>query len=241
MRSALEREEQMIKMQEDELQAENEKIKAETSEKENQLAELAKELGEPFKPDVSRLLSLSFLWQDAAAVPESSLKATVTACLEAALEDWNRARQIEGQALADDLNARLSVLQDLVVQVKERVPQVLEAKREQFLERVRTLAGQLNVAELDPDADRLVQEVAVLGEKLDVSEELTRLDVHLKRLAELLASKGEVGKKLDFTLQETFREINTCGNKCQDAAMSRLVVDFKAELEKCREQVQNLE
>jgi uncharacterized protein (TIGR00255 family) len=87
----------------------------------------------------------------------------------------------------------------------------------------------------------MLQEVAYLTDKLDVSEELTRLDAHLERLAEVLAEKDEVGKKLDFLVQETFREINTCGNKAQDTEVSRLVVDFKAELERCREQVQNIE
>ena len=80
-----------------------------------------------------------------------------------------------------------------------------------------------------------------MADRLDVSEELTRLRSHLGRLRDLLHSGEDAGRKLDFTLQECFREINTCGNKIQDAELSRLVVDFKNELEKCREQVQNLE
>ena len=80
-----------------------------------------------------------------------------------------------------------------------------------------------------------------MADKLDVSEEITRLAAHLERLRELLASGEDAGRRLDFTMQECFREINTCGNKIQNTQISRLVVDFKNELEKCREQVQNLE
>ena len=89
--------------------------------------------------------------------------------------------------------------------------------------------------------ERLLQETAILADRLDVSEELTRLAEHLKRLRRHLTDGGEMGKKLDFLIQETFREINTCGNKAQSMDVSRIVVDFKAELEKCREQVQNIE
>ena len=78
-------------------------------------------------------------------------------------------------------------------------------------------------------------------DKLDVTEELTRLSTHLERLRELLQNESDTGRRLDFTLQECFREITTCGNKIPDVQLSRLVVDYKNELEKCREQVQNLE
>ena len=81
----------------------------------------------------------------------------------------------------------------------------------------------------------------LIADKLDVSEECTRLDAHIKRLFELMDNAEDAGRKLDFTLQESFREINTCGNKVQDSAVSVIVVDYKNELEKCREQVQNLE
>ena len=82
---------------------------------------------------------------------------------------------------------------------------------------------------------------AILADRLDVTEEMTRLAGHLSRLDSLTRQNGEVGKRLDFLIQEAFREINTCGNKAQNLPISRLVVDFKAELEKCREQVQNIE
>ncbi len=89
--------------------------------------------------------------------------------------------------------------------------------------------------------DRMLQETVILTDRIDVSEELTRLAAHLSRIGKVLDKGGESGKRLDFLLQETFREINTCGNKAQNSEISSIVVDFKTELEKCREQVQNLE
>jgi len=91
------------------------------------------------------------------------------------------------------------------------------------------------------DQDRMYQELALLADKLDVTEELVRLRAHLSNLSELLAADDDNGRKLDFVLQECFREINTCGNKAQNTAVSSLAVNIKTELEKCREQVQNLE
>ena len=88
---------------------------------------------------------------------------------------------------------------------------------------------------------RFLQEITIMADKLDVSEELTRLKAHMERLREILAQGGDAGRRLDFTIQECFREINTCGNKIQDSQISRIIVDFKNELEKCREQVQNIE
>jgi uncharacterized protein (TIGR00255 family) len=87
----------------------------------------------------------------------------------------------------------------------------------------------------------MLQELALLADKLDVSEELTRLKTHLDTLAGHVQAEDAGGRNLDFLLQECFREINTCGNKAQNTEVSRLVVDFKSELEKCREQVQNVE
>jgi uncharacterized protein (TIGR00255 family) len=105
--------------------------------------------------------------------------------------------------------------------------------------RVEKTMHQIGLGEVDEN--RLHQELAIMSDRLDVSEELTRLNSHLQEMDRLLAADGEIGRKLDFLLQECFREITTCGNKCQNSSMSRLAVDFKAELEKCREQAQNLE
>ena len=204
----------------------------------DQMEKLAQSRGETFEPDYNRVLAMSSLWRDNGAEPDPGLAESLTSGLEAALKDWVDSRSVEGEAMCDDLTSRLDSLRDLAQKVGTRVPDILEAKKAALRQRITDM---LDSANAEFSEDRMLQEVAYLTDKLDVSEELTRLDAHLDRLSEVLASKGNVGKKLDFLVQETFREINTCGNKAQDTEVSRLVVDFKAELERCREQVQNIE
>lgn len=204
----------------------------------DEMEKLASSQGRTFEPDYNRVLSMSSLWRDTASEPDPGLAESLANGLEAALKDWVDSRAVEGKAMATDLAERLDTLRDLARRVGERIPDVLEAKKATLRQRI---ADMLASAGAEYSEDRMLQEVAFLTDKLDVSEELTRLDAHLERLGEVLGSKGDVGKKLDFLVQETFREINTCGNKAQDTDVSRLVVDFKAELERCREQVQNIE
>lgn len=203
-----------------------------------QMEKLAESQGRTFEPDYNRVLTMSSLWRDTGSEPNPGLAASLSAGLEAALKDWVASRGVEGDAMVTDLKDRLVVLRDLTEKVAARIPDILEAKKASLRQRIEDM---LDSANADFNEDRMLQEVAYLTDKLDVSEELTRLDAHLERLGEVLDDTAEVGKKLDFLVQETFREINTCGNKAQDTEVSRLVVDFKAELERCREQVQNIE
>lgn len=203
-----------------------------------QMERLAASRGEAFELDYNRVLSMSSLWRDTGSEPAPGLAESLTAGLEGALREWVAARKVEGDAMVEDLLSRLTVLREIGVKIAERVPDILEEKKTNLRQRILDM---LESVEAEFSEDRMLQEVAHLTDKLDVSEELTRLDAHLERLGEVLTAKGDAGKKLDFLLQETFREINTCGNKVQDMAVSRLVVDFKAELERCREQVQNIE
>lgn len=203
-----------------------------------QLSELAQRHGQTFEPDFNRVMGMSNLWREAGGEPDPGLLDSLGRGLENALVEWKASREAEGEDMARDLDSRVSVLREYTAQIAERIPEVLAEKREALRTRIREA---LDAAGAEFSEDRILQEIAILTDKLDVSEELTRLDSHLVRLAEVLDSDGDAGKKLDFILQETFREINTCGNKAQDTAVSRLVVDFKAELEKCREQVQNIE
>jgi uncharacterized protein (TIGR00255 family) len=203
-----------------------------------QMEKLAAARGEIFNLDYNRVLAMPALWRDNGSEPDPGLAESLNKGLEAALRDWVDSRAREGQALVADLTARFATLRELTEKVRERIPDILEAKKDGLRQRITDM---LDSANADFSEDRMLQEVAYLTDKLDVSEELTRLDAHLERLAEVLADKDDVGKKLDFLVQETFREINTCGNKAQDTEVSRLVVDFKAELERCREQVQNIE
>jgi len=204
----------------------------------DQLRELAKTQGVTFAPDMNRLLSAANLWRDDSAEPDPGLVASLEEGLARALGDWNASRRVEGEALARDLRGRFATLRTLAAAIAARVPQVLKDKQAATAERLNALVAQ---AGMSFEPERLAQEVAVLADRLDVTEELTRLAAHLDRLDEALGADGEAGKRLDFLIQEAFREINTCGNKAQDVEVSRLVVDFKVELEKCREQVQNIE
>ena len=202
------------------------------------LEELARRNGVDWQPDYNRLLGLSQLWEETGLEAERELDAPLSSGLELALEDWNESRAAEGKALERDLLSRILRLEEWGRDIAESVPALKN-------ERIALLRSRLEAALADQslvlEEGRFLQEVVILADRLDVSEEITRLSAHLERLRELLAGGRDAGRRLDFTLQECFREINTCGNKVQDVRISRLVVDFKNELEKCREQVQNLE
>ena len=184
------------------------------------------------------LMHQSSLWTSAQDEDDEALFNALADGLEAALVDWNDSREVEAQALAADLETRFSRMAAWVSAIEERAPEIKAARFEQVKERLSTMLADMG-SELDEG--RFLQEMVIMADKLDVSEELTRLHSHLVRLASLMESGEDAGRKLDFTLQESFREINTCGNKIQDQHVSRIVVDCKNELEKCREQVQNLE
>jgi len=199
---------------------------------------MARERGLPFVPDLNRLLALPHLWQEDTADPDPTLIETLIGGLRLALENFNTARGREGDILASDLLGRYAQLMTWQKTIEEAAPSVKAEKMDQLVARI---TGALEKAGVEPAQDRLLQETAILADRLDVTEEMTRLAGHLSRLDALTRQDGEVGKHLDFLIQEAFREINTCGNKAQNLPISRLVVAFKAELEKCREQVQNIE
>ncbi|HEY0710179.1 MAG TPA: YicC/YloC family endoribonuclease [Polyangia bacterium] len=162
-----------------------------------------------------------------------------------AVDQLRRFRSTEGQALAGELRMRAGRLAALVDEVRPKLPSSAERARTRLLERVTTFAASLGEPSgIDPG--RMAQEVALLADRLDVTEEMARLDAHLARLHESLAGslpeRGEgVGRPLEFLLQELGRELNTLGTKAQDAEISALVIASKAELEKIREQAQNIE
>lgn len=202
------------------------------------LAAFARERGESFVPDYMALLSVPSLWGENGDTPDEVLTHQLETGLNQALEDWNRSRGTEGTALVADLETRVQRMEEWTEKLAAYAPAIRKERAEALRFRIEELLVPEGLGLEDP---RFLQEVAILMDRLDVSEELTRLGAHLERLRELLRGGGDAGRRLDFTLQECFREINTCGNKIPDIQLSRLVVDFKNELEKCREQVQNLE
>jgi len=154
----------------------------------------------------------------------------------AALKDFNAARDREGKSLQADMLARLKAMQGLHVALQKRTTALVPELARRLTERVAQVLGKGVVSE-----ERLVQEAAVLAERADVTEELVRLDSHLERLAELLRQKGSVGKAIDFLIQEIHREINTIASKSADLEVTNLTLRAKGEIEKLREQVQNIE
>ncbi len=154
-----------------------------------------------------------------------------------ALKGFVAMRTAEGEQLAKDLNNRISAMTKAVARVERRAPKVLTRYRQQLLERIK----QAKVEITDPDDDRLLKELVLFADRSDISEELTRLASHFKQFKQIAASKTPVGRTLDFLAQELNREVNTIGSKANDTDISKDVVVLKTELEKFREQVQNVE
>lgn len=160
--------------------------------------------------------------------------------VEQALEGLYQSRQREGQALHQDLGARLTTLGRLLEEIIRLVEQAPEQHRRRLSERVaRLLEGSAPAQPLDPQ--RLAQEVALLADRLDVSEEITRLRAHMAEFLRLCQGDALAGRQLDFLTQELHREVNTIGSKSQSAEVAARIVAMKAELERLREQIQNVE
>ena len=175
------------------------------------------------------------------AAPEATDAEDAWPALEQALAHGLKAmlrmRQREGRNLAKDLRGRITTLRTLAGRVAKRAPKVAARYREQLLERIRAAGLQ----ELPADDERVLKEVAFFAERSDISEEITRLRSHFEQFQECVASDEPVGRMLDFLAQEMNREVNTIGSKANDSVLSRAVVSMKAELERFREQVQNVE
>ncbi|CAN5871501.1 YicC family protein [soil metagenome] len=163
----------------------------------------------------------------------------VLAALEAALAQLDRMRAAEGQALADDLAARFAELTALRTQLASLAASVPHQLTKRLQERIARLLDGQDATSIDPA--RLAQEVALLADRSDITEELVRLASHLDQARTLVAATGSVGRRLDFLVQEIGRELNTIGSKSSITEISSAIVDGKAVLEKVREQVQNVE
>lgn len=160
--------------------------------------------------------------------------------LAAALVQLQKARQREGRAMADELMAQHGAMIADLGRVKELIPAVTANYRKRIVDRVRQAVAEAGIT-IEPD--QLIREVAIFADRTDVSEEVMRLTAHAEQFAELVA-KGATdgaGRRLEFVVQEMGREINTLGSKAGDVAISRLVVEMKAALEKVRELIQNVE
>ncbi len=156
--------------------------------------------------------------------------------LEDAMYSLENMRAQEGEIIGKDLQDRLGLLDSFLKRIKNKAPQVVAEYQKRLSERVQELMGNFPV-----DDARLAQEVAIMAERCDITEEIVRFQSHLIQMDSIMRSNEAVGRKIDFLLQEMNREANTIGSKSPDAEISQIVVDIKTELSRLREQVQNIE
>ena len=169
-------------------------------------------------------------------VDEDALKADLLQVVDAALEGYNTFRAAEGAALDADLRSRGNTILELVSQVEEGNGKTVADYRARLYNKLKEVLANTAI-----DESRILTEAAIFADKVAVDEETVRLRSHLEQMNHMLTAGGALGRKLDFLLQEMNREANTIGSKCTDVRLARIVVDIKAELEKIREQTQNIE
>jgi uncharacterized protein (TIGR00255 family) len=204
------------------------------------LADLSTKLGLPGEPDLAMVASLPGVVLSGTGSGEVSpaLAATAGEALAAALAEMDAARAREGAALAKDFALRLKKIEGALKKVRTRAPKQAVAARERLTKRLREALADQPEGAL---RDAVAREIAVMAERADVTEETTRLQHHVTAFRAAAAAKGEVGRRLDFLLQEMLREVNTIGSKSQDAAIAAAVVDMKVEVDRMKEQAANVE
>ena len=169
-------------------------------------------------------------------VDEEQLMNDLLGVVQSALLSYDAMRAKEGQALKNDLTSRGNTIRSLVSQVEEGNAQTVIDYRTKLYNKLQEVLASTTI-----DESRILTEAAIFADKVAVDEETVRLRSHLEQMDSMLESGGAIGRKLDFLLQEMNREANTIGSKCTDVRLARVVVDIKAELEKIREQTQNIE
>lgn len=171
-----------------------------------------------------------------AAEDEEQVLADVLQAVDIALDSFVSMREAEGEKLKTDILSRAKTIIDTVEKIEERSPETVSAYEKRLKEKIEE-----TLADKDVDEQRVLTEVAVFADKVAVAEETVRLRSHFDQLEKFMNSSEPVGRKIDFIIQEMNREANTIGSKVQDAELAHMVVDIKAEIEKIREQVQNIE
>ena len=165
-----------------------------------------------------------------------SVQRDICAVADEALANYNAMRAVEGEKLAADIGARLTTIETLTGKVEARSPETVREYREKLTARMQEVLQSTTIEE-----SRILTEAAIYADKIAVDEETVRLRSHVSQLRTMLTSDEPMGRKMDFLIQEVNRESNTCGSKCNDVEIARVVVELKAEVEKIREQVQNIE
>ena len=167
---------------------------------------------------------------------QETVAADICVVLEQALQAYNAMRAVEGERLADDISTRVTTIESVVSKVEERSPQTVAEYRARLTNKMNEVLQSTTI-----DESRILTEAAIFADKIAVDEETVRLRSHIAQLRAMMQDSQPVGRKLDFLIQEVNRECNTIGSKCNDLTIARDVVNMKAEVEKIREQVQNIE
>ncbi len=160
----------------------------------------------------------------------------VKAVAQVALDRFVEMRNTEGVKMYDDISSRLDFIEQTVGKIEQQSPNVSESYRDRLYAKIKEVIQERNI-----DEQRVLTEVAIFSEKVAIDEETVRLRSHISQFRDLINSNEPVGRKLDFLVQELNREVNTIGSKAQDLSITKMVVDLKSEIEKIREQIQNIE
>ena len=201
------------------------------------LKALSEATGLPFDVSLSSLSRYpDVLTSERAAIDEDQLWSCVSQVAEQALDNFVAMRETEGARLREDILSRLETVLSLTEKVEQQSPQTVENYRNKLYQKLQTLLADRNV-----DEARVLTEAAIFADRVAVDEETVRLRSHVQQFKEILSSSEPVGRKLDFLTQELNRESNTIGSKAQDAKVAAVVIELKSELEKIREQIQNIE
>ncbi len=201
------------------------------------LRQINEELGLGYHISLADMLTL----RDVIRQQEDSLDpdaewAVLSQAVTAALDECDQMREQEGQSLKEELSTRLQSFARIVDTIDEQVPEILEQRQQELKARIEKLLDGL-----DMDPVRFAQEAAYMADKADVTEEIVRLHSHIEQFEQFLAGDEPVGRRLDFLLQEFLREVNTLASKISNGSIAHLGVEMKNEIEKLREQVQNIE
>lgn len=167
---------------------------------------------------------------------QEAVAAAIITVLEQALTEYDAMRAREGAKLGDDIAARIASIEKMVGMVEEASPKTVADYRARLEQKMREVLENASI-----DESRILTEAAIFADKIAVDEETVRLRSHISQMRDMIESNVPVGRKLDFLVQEMNRETNTIGSKCQNADIAHVVVDIKAEIEKIREQIQNIE
>ena len=200
-----------------------------------------KQLGETFGLDKNISLESVSQMRDVILVKSvevdvESVRAALRVVLELALDSYDAMRNQEGKAIEDDFHKRLQLIEAYLNDIKERAPNASNGYEKRLKDKMKRMS-----ADMEIDENRLIQEVAIFSERCDMTEEVVRAMSHLKQFRHYIDMEDAIGRRLDFLLQEINREVNTLSSKAQESSISAKAVEIKAELEKIREQAQNVE